>query len=474
MRVLLPLSAVLGAAAALPAVWWAPLHVDEAVTLTLAPLSFREILDTVFVEKGGAPVHFFLEHALLEWPGGLEGLRLPSLVCFLLALPAAALVGRELVGEWEAALGTLLLALAPLAVSLATFGRMYTLFLAAVLWATWGVLLAARIGGWVPWALAGAAAGLLVYIHPVAPPYIALVLATGLLTASGSLREVARRGSVALAAAGIAGLPYYLVALDRLRDRYGVHLDRPRLETTAGRSVPEESVHALTPGGTTGAILLLLLALAGLAGLAFLRPRGAAALALWIVVPIAFFWLVPAGDTRFFDRYLVPALPFFLLALAAGCLLPWRLVPRAAPVAAVLALSVFGWQAYEDVDRLREVRGLGLPALVDAIAPYEDDGVLFASTGRGPAGRLPELLDTYVRLELPDLDRERREGVGLWIFRAPERRLERLAGTPDLDDLRFERPSANLLLVVSAGATEPEALEMQDRLVRRAWEVSAR
>jgi hypothetical protein len=471
LRLTLAAAGALAVAASLPSVWWEPLHVDEAVTLTLAPLGFGEIVDTVFVEKGGAPVHFFVEHALLEWPGGLEGLRLPSLVFLLLALPAAALVGRELVGEWEAVLGTLLLALAPLAVSLATFGRMYTLFLATVLWATWGVLGAAKSDGWPAWALAGAAAGLLVYVHPVAPPYVALVLATGLLKAGGRPQEIARRGAVAAAAAGIAGLPYYLVALDRLRDRYGVHLDRPRLETTAGRSIPEESIHALTPGGTAGAVLVGLLALAGLAWLVWRRPREGAALALWIVVPITFFWLVPAGDTRFFDRYLIPVLPFFLLTVAVGCLLPWRLTPRAAPVAAALACAVLGWQAYEGVDRLRELRALRLPALVDAVEPHEDDGVLFPSTGRGPAGRPATLLDTYVRLELPGLDRERREGIGLWIFRAPAPRLERL-GIAVQRDLELERVSDNVMLVLSASPADAETLLALDALVRRAWEAS--
>jgi hypothetical protein len=471
LRLTLAAAGGLAVAAALPAVWWEPLHVDEAVTLTLAPLGFGEIVDTVFVDKGGAPVHFFVEHALLEWPGGLEGLRLPSLVFFLLALPGVALVGRELVGEWEAALATALLALAPLGVSLATFGRMYTLFLAGVLLATWGALLAAASDRWTAWALAGAAAGLLVYVHPVAPPYIALVLATGVLLARAPLPDLAARAGIAAGAAVVAGLPYYLVALDRLRDRYGVHLDRPRLETTAGRSVPEESIHALTPGGTAGAILIGLLALAGVAWLALRRPRAGAALGLWIAIPIAFFWLVPAGDTRFFDRYLIPALPFFLLAVATGCFLPWRLAPRAAPAAAAIALAVLGWQAYEDVDRLRDLRALRLPALVDAVEPYEDNGVLFPSTGRGPPGRPPTLLDTYVRLELPSLYPDRRARVGLWIFRAPAARLDRLIPTvpPDVD---AERVSRNLALLRSDTSTSGEALRRQDALVLDAWDAS--
>jgi hypothetical protein len=312
-------------------------------------------------------------------------------------------------------------------------------------------LVAAKNGGWVAWGLAGAATGLLVYVHPVAPPYIGLVLATGVLLARAPLRDLAARTGIAAAAAVVAGLPYYLVGLDRLRDRYGVHLDRPRLETTAGRSVPEEAIHALTPGGAVGAVLVSLLALAGLAWLVLRGPRQGVALAVWIVVPIAFFWLVPAGDTRFFDRYLIPALPFFLLAVAAGCLLAWRLAPRAAPVAAVLALAVLGWQAYEDVDRLQDLRALRLSALVDAVEPYEEDGVLLPSTGRGPAGRPPELLDTYVRLELPGLDTDRRAGVGLWIFRASASRIDRTVARLASADLVVTRVSPTLLLVRSNG-----------------------
>jgi hypothetical protein len=208
-------------------------------------------------------------------------------------------------------------------------------------------------------------------------------------------------------------------------------------------------------------VVLGLLALAGVGWLARTRPRDGVALALWIVVPIAFFWLVPAGDTRFFDRYLTPALPFFLLAGAVGCLLPWRLAPRAAPAAAAITVAVLGWQAFEDVDRLRDLRALRLPALADAVEPYEDDGVLFPSTGRGPAGRPPTLLDNYVRLELPGLDRERREGVGLWILRASESRLSRFAARLESESLAVSRVSSTLLLVRSNGSrTSAELAEL--------------
>src|SRR5262245_55170029 len=129
-RWVIALAMVLALGLALPAVWFEPLHFDEMATLEFAPHSLGQIVDEVFVGRGGAPFHFFLTHLSLQWPGGIEGLRLPSLLLFLSALPLTALVGRELVGRLEGALAAVALALAPLAVGLATFGRMYSLLLA--------------------------------------------------------------------------------------------------------------------------------------------------------------------------------------------------------------------------------------------------------------------------------------------------------------------------------------------------------
>ena len=66
----------------------------------------------------------------------IVGLRVPSIVFFVLALLAAGLVARLLVDARAAVLLPLALACAPLAVELSTFGRMYSLLLAATLWST--------------------------------------------------------------------------------------------------------------------------------------------------------------------------------------------------------------------------------------------------------------------------------------------------------------------------------------------------
>ena len=86
-------------AVSVQSVWWTPLNVDEELTLRLAQFSFRNVFHIVSTQRGGGPVHFWLEHFLQGWWPGLEALRLPSLLFACLALPAVALIARELVGD---------------------------------------------------------------------------------------------------------------------------------------------------------------------------------------------------------------------------------------------------------------------------------------------------------------------------------------------------------------------------------------
>lgn len=456
----------------------------------VAPLSFGAIVDEVFVERGGSPLHFFVEHFALAWPGGLEGLRLPSLLFFLLALPAAALVARELVGPTAAFFTTLALALAPLAVKLATFGRMYTLFLALLLWVAWAALRTAQSRRIALWALVGLLAGSLVYVHPVAPLYAGLALLAALVHSELGVARLVAGASAAAAAFVLAGLPYYVHSVTVLRERYDVERGSGRLATTAGRSIPEESLFVLTPDGLAVAVAFAALALAGLASLLFRRRRSAVALGVWVAVPVLFFSLVPVGGTRFFDRYLLAALPAFLLLVVTGCLAVARLVPRGALLAGLLLAGVLGSQAWDAAQRLAGLRALGLPRLVDAVARHEGDAVVFSSAGTPIAGRPPGLLTRYVALELPEVEtvQERAEGelaaflagpreprIGIWVFRGERERVEiaraRLRG---VDGVVAERISPLLLLVRSAEARDPRALVELAYRVRKAWSLDDR
>ena len=142
---------------AVQTVWWSPLNVDEELTLRVAQFSFGHAFDVVSTQRGGGPLHFWLEHFLQHWRPGLESLRVPSLVFACLALPAVALLVRELIGDTGASGVVLLTALAPIAVLYATFGRPHTLLFA---WLQWGTVLGLRAardgrrGWWIELSLA--------------------------------------------------------------------------------------------------------------------------------------------------------------------------------------------------------------------------------------------------------------------------------------------------------------------------------
>jgi len=501
------LAGLLATAAALPAVWWEPLHYDEAVTLNFAPHSLVTIVRQIFVEKGGAPIFFFVEHASLSWPGGIAGLRLPSVLFFVLALPAADLVARELCGAIEGVLVALCLALAPLAVSLATFGRMYSLFLAASLFATWLCLRAGREASRDRWIAGGALCGALVYVHPIAPLYSGLALTGGIIWSRLPARRAVASALPGLIAAAIVAIPYaYAFAV--LQRRYHVgDSGSTLLATTAGRSVTEQAARALTPAGASGAILVSLVALVGLAALARRNGRAALILALWLVVPIAFFSLVPAGGaggTRFYDRYVIPALPAFLLLVVSGCLALGSLAGRRVLVGSLLVAALICAEASDDATHAARLHDLGLRHLVRAVAPERSNVVLFSSTGSTISDRPPELLAEYVALELPGIERVDElpaldpryqadvvqlgqkdvaafiaggdgRRIGVWIFRGSPARMPAAIGRlTRIGAVETQRVSSAIVVVRSRRPAAPRILIEQGLLVRRAWSQGSR
>ena len=290
----------------------------------------------------------------------------------------------------------------------------------------------------------------------------------------------------------------YSYALAILRSRYDVGFESGRLRTTAGRSVPEEALHALTPGGTAGALVLLALALVGLASLGpHAGPGSAIALALWLAVPVLFFTLVPAS-TRFFGRYLAPAEPAFYVLVAAGCL-DNRQAPARGRCGARSRASSRSPSPSASTICARST----ISACVSSSAAVDSEGILFSSTGTPVSDRPPELLDDYLELEglarpgasrscrgstfasSPTSSRTGRANVaafvaggkggrGLWIFRGPERRVTRaIRRLGDDAELAADRQSPTLLLIRSRTAAAPPALIEQGIRARTAWTLAS-
>ena len=439
------------------------------------------------MNRGGAPLHFLIERVTLTWPDGLVGLRVPSIVFFLLALPAAGLVAGRLVDARAATLLPLALACAPLAVGLATFGRMYSLFLAATLWATVLALWAARRDSLLGWTLAGYRRRAARLHTPGGADLLGAGRPHGVPLRDGSLPTAAEDGLAGAARAGA---------------RPGALLrGRPRRSPRPLRGGAGSAARAGDPSGRplrararpdragarelAGSLFVLGLALAGVAWLAWDRPRVSIALALWGLVPVAFFTFVPTGTTFFFPRYLLPALPFFLLMAIAGCLALASFGRIGTVVGALLFAGLLAWQLVDDVQKLDELQQLRLVALAVEAEEREPE-LVFGAAGSLPfARRPPRRLDEYVVLERRDAVRapegnpealaafvasDAEPATGVWIFGGPP-------ATMAAAKVRFEdvpraevvAVSPSVLLVRSAQPLKPRPLVELAASVREAW-----
>lgn len=400
-------------AVSLQLVWWSPLNVDEALTLRLADFSFRHIGHIVSTQRGGGPLHFWLEHFLQGWWPGLLSLRLPSLVFMCLAFPAVALIARQLIGDEGASAVVLLVSVSPIPVMYATFGRPHALLFAWLMWGTAAALHAARCGSRRWWIVGGAVLGLSVFVHPTAPLYALTAFAAAVLFAPRAPRVVVREvwpGAVALL---VTFAPYTLATLHVLDVRYGVGSGAKAGRTFSGRPVWDDAVHFVAPG--PGAInAFTVLAAIGLVALVWQRRgRVLAFCAISVLTPVVFFSVIPAnGDSAlFFDRYMIPATPAFLVLVVAGCLAIGNWAgPLRVAVVALLVLALLGIELHQVNHRRDAQRSIGLDAVTHAVARMPAGSVLFGSTGtsRASGGKLDyghpaNVVDRYLSLRVPRL-----------------------------------------------------------------------
>ena len=428
---------------ALPTVWWTPLNVDEELTLRLADFSFAHIFHIVSTQRGGGPLHFWLEHFLLGWWAGLPALRVPSLVFLCLAVPAVALIARRLLGDEPSVAVVLLTAVSPIPVLYATFGRPHTLLFAWLMWSTVVALRAADDADRRLWILAGALLGLSVFVHPTAPLYALTAFAAAVVYAPRPLRSTIRTAWPGGAALLVTFVPYYVKTLHVLSDRYGVQAGGTQGRTFSGRPVWDDALHFLAPG--RGLVnYFTCLAVLGVVALTMSRRYGLLAFcAVTIAMPILFFSFVPAnGDSAlFFDRYMIPATPAFLVLVAAGVFAiaswagPLRLV-----VAALIVTGLLGVELRYDLAHRDATQRIRVDSIADAVDHEPPGTVLFGSTGTSGAnfsafdyGHPANILDHLLALRvhslmlvdddscdraLPFVQGSQKPRYGLWVFYA--------------------------------------------------------
>jgi hypothetical protein len=131
--------------------------------------------------------------------------------------------------------------------------------------------------------------------------------------------------------------------------------------------------------------------LAAIGVVALLRARRYRALAfcvLTVLAPVVFFSVVPAnGDSAlFFDRYMIPVTPAFLVVVAAGITAVASLAGRfGLAVVAIVVAGLVVQELHYDLDYRNKVRRIDVDAVVHAVAREPRGAVLFGSTGTSGA-----------------------------------------------------------------------------------------
>ncbi len=417
------------------AITWAPLNVDEEMTRFVAGHSFSSILDIVSNKRGGGPLHFWLVHVTLSTFHGLIGLRGPSLAFFVLALPAAALVARELADEWAAVGAVILLATSPLGMSYASFGRPHTMLLAWLLWSTVLALRAVRLGGRVRFGIAGAALGTSIFVHPTAPLYALSAGLAAVIVSPLPWRTLLRDGWVGVVTCFVGFVPYEIKTAHVLGERYGISAGAQHGRTFTRLPVWHDALATIAPGRHAFLNVFTIGAALGMLSLLGKRRRSAVAMGIIIAAPVAFFTWVPANGLAaiFFDRYMLPALPAFLTLVAAGVAALTAHLGRLRPLVFALVISGVAYVGIHIVTvRQGQLHDLRLPAVASAIAEDATHSVVFSAAGSTQIGAYPgqfsygrpaDLIGRYVQLSHPEItlvDDESCQPVVSWLTLQPE------------------------------------------------------
>jgi hypothetical protein len=305
----------------LPDVAHKPWHEDEAVAGLIAARPFGEVLHTVLLDRGGAPLHFVLAHLAFVIDGSPRTLRWLSLVFALATIPLCYDLACRLAGRFAGLTAAALTATSQLLTIYATFGRMYSLFAFSSALALDLFVRAVQRPARATLTAATAAALLPILVHP----FGAFVFAAEL--------------AVALWLWRLRALPVALLALMLLLP----YLRLPgRYEPEAGMSAPEAAVRALAgSAGGFGVGLAVFTVFAAIG--AWTLPRRFAALGL-LLIAVPPLVLAAFGD-KLSPRHLVFMLPVWTTFVAAGLAC---MPARTAAATAVVAIALLAPAAVTD------------------------------------------------------------------------------------------------------------------------------
>ena len=333
----------------LPDVAGKPLDEDEAVAGLISARPLGDLLHTVVLDRGGAPLHFVLAHFVLAIDTTPEALRWVSVVFALATVPLCYDLARRMSGRLAGLTAAALAATSQLLLIYGTFGRMYSLFAFASALAADLFVRAVMRPHRGPAIAAAAAALFPLAVHPFGALLFAAEAAVALWLWRG------RQPRTALPVLAVAALAVPLVLADlRLSERYAPAAGQ---KVESGTSPGAATLHALGgAAGGRGVALVLFSALAAVGALTLARrcPAVAAFAVLVFAVPPPVLAIAnTAGITgdRLAPRHLIFMLPVWIALVASGAtrlVASLRVRPRAAAVATILAAAALAPNAVSE------------------------------------------------------------------------------------------------------------------------------
>ena len=334
---------------------------DEADVVVRAQQDLMTVLRT-FVQPGeNGPLYNLLLHAWITVFGSSEtAVRLPSAIAGVLTLPLIYVVGSRTLGPRVGLFAMGLLAISPYHVWYAQEAKMYALAVLLTLLSTALLIGALRHGTRRWWAAYVVATTLAFYLH-VTTVLVFVAQSVFVLLTWRRWRERHRGWAVSVA---LLTLPYLPIALWAARVVGGeaitwqpavslgemVRITATKFAVNRADLVTEERA----------TVLYAVLALIGVVGAALLgrhrearsaeKTRWVLLFVLLVVLPIGGFYLLTLRQPLFSDRYLIMALPGYLLLVAAGVRLLERRLWLLAPIA-VFAVIAYAWVPLRDVNR---------------------------------------------------------------------------------------------------------------------------
>jgi hypothetical protein len=340
---------VLLCARLLPDVAGKPLHEDEAVAGLISSRPLGDLLHTVVLDRGGAPLHFLLAHFALAIDTTPTTLRWLSVVFALATVPLCYDLARRIAGRSAGLVAAGLAATSQLLLIYGTFGRMYSLFAFASALAADLFVRALDRPQRRPALVAAAAALLPLTVHP----FGAFLFAAEAAVALWLWRGRTPRSAAPVVGVALLALPLLLTDL-RLSERYAPEAGRHLGSGTSSGAATLQALGGAAGGRGIALVPFIALAIAGMLTLGRRRPAVAALAALTVVLPATALAIADAAglaSNRLAPRHLIFMLPLWAALVATGATRLGTLLPakaRTAALAAVVAAAALAPSAISE------------------------------------------------------------------------------------------------------------------------------